>query len=166
MSRDGFLPDNLGGTVLGLKVLVGAMMIGPTIFLAVVFFLDLPVEESDQPRQIMTMLAAALACVAVVLRFALPTVKKPTREAVESALKDRNDGRAANLLTEAYRASTIVSVARFEGAALLAGVAYMLERQPLALGLAILMIAAVGSHIPTRDGFVGWLENQRRHLRG
>ena len=59
-----------------------------------------------------------------------------------------------------------MSVARFEGAALLAGVAYMLERQPLALGLAILMIAAVGSHIPTRDGFVGWLENQRRHLRG
>ena len=51
----------------------------------------------------------------------------------------------ATVLFEAYRGLTITSMALLEGPGLLAVVAYMLERTPLALGVAAGMIVVMAS---------------------
>jgi hypothetical protein len=61
-----------------------------------------------------------------------------------------------------YQTKTIVGAALIEGVAFFMMIAYLAERQALALGIAIALILAVAAHMPTRTGVVHWIEDQLR----
>jgi hypothetical protein len=47
-----------------------------------------------------------------------------------------------------------------EGAAMLAGIAYLLERNPIALGLTVLLLLGIAARFPTLPKVEAWVENQ------
>ena len=67
-------------------------------------------------------------------------------------------------LFSVYSSSTIVSCALLEGAAFLASTAYLIERDPLSLLLAVTLSLGVALHFPTRNRVDQWIEAQRAEL--
>ena len=58
----------------------------------------------------------------------------------------------------------IVGAAMVEGAAFLAVFAYLLDRTTLSLALAVVLIAGVTAHFPTRSRVEHWIEGQLQLL--
>ena len=48
--------------------------------------------------------------------------------------------------------------------AFFAGIAYMLERNPLALGMALILLAAMAVRFPTRNRVNAWIDQQQSML--
>ncbi|HVX60236.1 MAG TPA: hypothetical protein VHC19_06540, partial [Pirellulales bacterium] len=57
-----------------------------------------------------------------------------------------------------------IAVAILEGAAFFLVVAYQLERNPLALAVAIPLIIVIAAHFPTPARVAEWVERQLRRL--
>ena len=68
----------------------------------------------------------------------------------------------AGQLFVVFQTRTIVAGALLEGTAFFALITYMIERSPLALTLAVLLILGVAVHFPTRSGVIRWIEDQLR----
>ena len=51
-----------------------------------------------------------------------------------------------------------------EGMAFFAAIAYMLERNPLALGMALILLASLAVRIPTRNRVNAWIDQQQSML--
>ncbi len=65
----------------------------------------------------------------------------------------------------AFQTSAIIGAALNEGPAFLAGVAYLIEQNPIALGVMLVLVAAMFVRIPTRDSVERWIEQQEEKLR-
>lgn len=63
-----------------------------------------------------------------------------------------------------YQTQLIIGSALCEGMAFFAGVAYMLERNPLALGMALILLAAMAVRFPTRNRVNAWIDQQQSML--
>jgi hypothetical protein len=63
-----------------------------------------------------------------------------------------------------YQQQFIVGAALNEGAAFFVGVAYMLGRDPVALGLAVLLLVALAARFPTRLRLASWIDRQQESL--
>ncbi len=48
----------------------------------------------------------------------------------------------------------------FEGLGFFGTIAYLVEGNPIALSLAVLMILGVAAHFPTQGRIVGWVQRQ------
>jgi hypothetical protein len=68
--------------------------------------------------------------------------------------------RDAWYLLPVYQLKTIVSAAMFEGLGFFATIAYLVERNPISLGIAMFMILCVAAHFPTQGRIVGWVQGQ------
>ena len=68
-------------------------------------------------------------------------------------------------LPVAFLTQLIVGAAMNEGAAFFALVAYLIEKNPIALAVAIVLIAGVIARFPTAGRVERWLEQQREKLR-
>jgi hypothetical protein len=64
-----------------------------------------------------------------------------------------------------YQSQLIVGVAILEGAAFFAAVAHLLTRDPIVLGVVIVLIAAMIGVFPTTARVTRWLEQQQEKLR-
>ena len=64
-----------------------------------------------------------------------------------------------------YNTRTILGGAMLEGAAFFALVTYMVERDPVGLAGAILLILGVALHFPTRSRVIRWSEEQLELLK-
>jgi hypothetical protein len=67
-------------------------------------------------------------------------------------------------LAVVYQTQLIIGSALSEGMAFFAGLAYMLERNPLALGMALILLAGLAVRIPTRDRVNAWIDQQQSRL--
>jgi hypothetical protein len=65
----------------------------------------------------------------------------------------------------AYLNQLIVGAAMLEGAAFFGGVAYLVERNPIALAVALVLLAALVARFPTANLAERWTERQREKLR-
>jgi hypothetical protein len=65
--------------------------------------------------------------------------------------------RDARYLLPVYQLKTIMSAAMFEGLGLFATIAYLIERDPISLGIAASMILGVAAHFPTPGRIVAWV---------
>jgi hypothetical protein len=63
-------------------------------------------------------------------------------------------------LAQLYQTQLIVGAAMLEGAAFFAGIAFMLERNPIAAAVALVLLAVLAARFPTRDRVAGWLDRQ------
>jgi hypothetical protein len=63
-----------------------------------------------------------------------------------------------------YTTQLIIGAAFLEGGAMLAAVAYLLGKQPVALSAAILLICLLVAEFPTRARVAAWLDRQMQRL--
>jgi hypothetical protein len=63
-----------------------------------------------------------------------------------------------------YQTQLIIGSALCEGMAFFATIAYMLERNPLALGMALILLAGLVIRIPTRNRVNAWIDQQQSKL--
>ena len=64
-----------------------------------------------------------------------------------------------------YTTQLILGAAINEGMAFFAAIAYMLERHPIALGTAIVLLGGLIARFPTADRVNAWLDQQLEQLR-
>jgi hypothetical protein len=65
----------------------------------------------------------------------------------------------------AFLSQLIIGAAMAEGAAFFAGAAYLVEKNPIALGAALVLLAALAARFPTAGRAGRWIEQQREKLR-
>ena len=68
--------------------------------------------------------------------------------------------RDARYLLPVYQTKTIVSAAMFEGLGFFATIAFLVEGNPISLGVAVAMILGVAAHFPTQGRVVAWVQRQ------
>jgi hypothetical protein len=63
-----------------------------------------------------------------------------------------------------YQTQLILGSALCEGMAFFSTIAFIVERNPLALGMAVILIAAIAVRFPTRDRVNAWIDEQQSKL--
>ncbi len=155
-----------------LQIIVAALVMGCLFFLLIVLSIGSVVKPvlTVQPISLTT-IASVLAGIEliawVVVTWAIVT--KGRREILNGTYKPvnrqqqtgENDAcREAEHLLSVFQNKTIISSALFEGIGFFATIAFLLERNPIALGLAAVMILGVAAQFPTRSRIIGWVERQ------
>jgi len=166
------------------QIIVGSLAMGLLVFLAIVLFVIEPTGPPAGPERanplglpLLTLVATVFGTVGLVLSFLAPGLMisnglkqiaerppgdpAPTDPWNEGPTLPAND---VGALLPLYQTQLIIASALTEGAAFFALIAYMIERHPLALGLAALLIAVLLSRFPTLDRVHGWLDDQSARL--
>ena len=179
--------DEVARGVPTLQIIVGSMVLGCLFLLAVPVFLA-PQPMQPVGQELITWVAVGFAGIMSVARLViLPVLARHARRGVlrstlqslptpapksfggrmpQSGSPDEEVAQAGVevRLLPAFHVRTILGAAMFEGCALVALVCCMVERSPVALGLAIALILGVAGHVPTRSRVVRWIEEQRELL--
>jgi hypothetical protein len=169
-----------------LQIIVGSLVAGVLMFLAiatVVARADGGGRAGQAP--VLTYVAAVFAIAAVLAAWIARTVivargrrrivegtwqlpqrayvqTPPERAAPAQITQSLEQTGDAGKLLFVFQTRTIVSAAELEGAAFFAVISYLLERHPPAMILAIILIAGVAAHLPTRGRVIRWIEEQLR----
>ncbi|MBY0395450.1 MAG: hypothetical protein K2X91_03130 [Thermoleophilia bacterium] len=122
------------------------------------------------PSQGLTRAAAAFAAIGLVLSSLVPWMMGRSlrrRRAAgayvtpeESGLPPGDEGCLASI----YQTRALIGAALIEGAGVFATVAYLIERSPLALGLALGLLVVLMMRIPTAAVVAAWIDEQRETL--
>lgn len=163
-----------------LQIIVAALAAGSLAFLIVVLVVAGSGlgDAGHQDPWMITWVALAFLTVAIVARtvvpsaivrqgrkkiaqgtFQLPQARQTSQQPSLDILAQMGD---PGKLLVLYQIKTIVGGALLEGVAFFLLIAYMIERQTAALGLAAALIVAIALHMPTRSGVVQWIEDQLR----
>ena len=126
---------------------------------------------------LLTYLALGMGIAGLVLSFLIPSVivasarRKiakgmwtPTVRATPHSSPRFYPAGDTGKLAFVYQTQLIIGSALCEGMAFFAGIAYMLERNPLALGMALILLAGLAVRIPTRDRVNAWIDQQQSML--
>lgn len=170
---DAQTPPDMGPRLQTLRILHGALCAGVAVFLVIVLVLRLAGGMNKPPPiPLITYVAAAFTLIMLMVSFALPTMmeanwrrqlapgKSPFTGAQGAGMPADPFSRWAGL----YQTRLIVRMALLEGAAFFALIAYLLEGQPLSLGLAGGLLFAMLGLFPTRAGIEAWVETQRSRM--
>ena len=160
-----------------MQIIVGAMVAGCVMFLVIVLVIPGGAGIAlDTP--LLTYIALAFAAAAVVARLVVPGIvvaqarrkilsgdwkvaaRAPTAGSTASTGQDDD----ASKLAQVFMVRTIVAAAILEGAIFLSLIVCLLQRSTLTLGLAVVLLAALAAHFPTRAGVDRWLADQMRLL--
>jgi hypothetical protein len=182
MSISGSDPGELEPVARTLQIIVAAMIMGVLAFLAVVVLLvpqavvpQGPAGAEAAPNrlggmQVITLTALFMGATGLVLSYMVPILvvargrsqiarekQVPGGLAEPSPTSQASD---AGRLLGLYQNQLIMGSALAEGGAFFAAMAYMLERHPAALGVAVVLVGALIARIPTRDRLTAWLDQQ------
>ncbi|HUY87152.1 MAG TPA: hypothetical protein VMV10_00300 [Pirellulales bacterium] len=175
MSSGEDLREQLAGQVRVLQIIVAAITFGPLAFLGYVLSTPPPGPPAAVAGNVsLTYLACGAAVAAVAAWFVVPPiVLRSVRRQIASGAWP-SPGQAGNSpaapmtdagkLCAAYTVRTIIAVAILEGAAFFLVFAYQTERDPLALGVAVLLMLMIAAHFPTRTRVAVWVETQLQLL--
>jgi len=165
-----------------LQIIVAALVAGCVFFLVVTLIVPPPGAEragDGRPLQItwvalaflVVMLVARCVFPTIVVRkgrrqiargtFSLPQAREAPLQGPREELEQMGD---ADPLFMLYQTKTIIGAAMIEGMTFFMLIAYLTERQAIALGIAIALILAVAAHMPTRTGVIHWIEDQLRFV--
>jgi F0F1-type ATP synthase membrane subunit c/vacuolar-type H+-ATPase subunit K len=166
MSDEAWLED-AGKSTRTLQVIVAAICMGVVMFLGIALLVVLSANgaaqanPAAQPLPVSLTLIAAIVVVVglfagVIAKWAV--TKRAQRQLVAdrsaSSLGDRKS------LLKLLVTRTIIGAALTEGVALLAIIAYMIEKSPISLGLSVFLLLVIASHFPTRSRVVSWVERE------
>ena len=175
MSSSDDLRETLAGQVRVLQIIVAAVAFGPAAFLGYVLSTaPAGAAAAGAGNVSLTYLACGAAVAAVIARlFVPPFIVRGFRRQIASGAWPPPGQAGASLaaplsdagkLAAVYSVRTIVSVAILEGAAFFTVLAYLQERDPLALGAAVLLMSIIAAHFPTRTRVAEWVETQLPQL--
>jgi hypothetical protein len=167
--------EDVGKQVRILQFIVCAML-GGILFLGVFVLSIAPQVNRAAPSQpvTLTMIVAMLVGVGLIARFLFIQyiTVKARREIAKGVYQPfgtlrlpasdmRNGQRSdAQCLLSVFHSKTIASAAMFEGWALFAVMAHLIDGGSISLALAILLTLGVGAHFPTRSRAIRWVERQ------
>ena len=186
--QDAIRPVTLQG-----QIIVGALVAGLVTFSVIVTIMNIGsapgpaaaggpgaqgAVAAESPLPIITYVAIAFGAASLPMSFVVPgLVTKQQRRAFASAGTTastspapppgkRSDAAKAPLsgLPAAFLTELVIGAAMNEGAAFLALVAYLIEKNPIALALAGVLIAGVIARFPTAGRVERWIEQQRQKL--
>lgn len=157
------------------QILVAAMTAGALFFLVAARFIRLGRPPAAHPP-VLTWLALAVAASTMLIRLVVPprlaarqrqaiarrqfqAPSPPQSPQVQEFLLTTGD---AGLLWLVFVKKLLMAGAPVEGATFLAGVAYLVEGSPWALGAAVLLVATLAMMIPRREAAIAWIEDQLR----
>jgi hypothetical protein len=122
---------------------------------------------------LMTALAVVLGIIGLVMSFTVPRVfvagvrrtiarEAPPRTTAAKASEPAQVYPAGDTgrLLPVYQTQLIMGAAINEGMAFFAAIAYMLERHPIALGTAIVLLGGLVARFPTADRVNAWLDRE------
>jgi hypothetical protein len=142
-----------------------------------------PAQQGGQPEQtvpILSYIALAVGAVMFPLSFLVPDLVakqhrraiaagKPTPAGASPASTPQSSPDAMRTplhdLHGAYSNQLIIELALVEGAAFFAGLAYLIEKNSIAITVAVALVASMIARFPTADRFARWLEQQQEKLR-
>ncbi len=152
-----------------LQIIVAALVMGCFIFLLTTLSIGRAVKPPAQPipLPLAWIACGVLAVEAIAWMVVMQIITAKARRVIvnagakpAAAASQDTEHRDALLLLPVYQTKTIVSAAMFEGLGFFGTIAYLVEGNPIALGLAVLMIVGVAAHFPTQGRIVGWVERQ------
>lgn len=156
-----------------LQVIVAAMAVGIAAFLALGLAVAPSASRTSTP--VITYVAGAFAPVAVAAGVATSMVISASGrkrimagQRLITAAQPLGKGAEESLPTEKeqlytlFAEVTIIRCACLEGAALLASLAYFLDRRPLAMVIASALVVLLLLRIPTASRLQRWADEQRR----
>jgi hypothetical protein len=127
----------------------------------------------DSSLPVITYLAVASGLIVLVLSFVVPKINvararrqmalegpTPTTKGGLSEPKQLYPAGYTGKLVQLYQTQLIIGAAMLEGGAFFAAVAYMVERNPLALATAIVLLGTLAARFPTSDRVNAWLDRQ------
>jgi choline-glycine betaine transporter len=173
----------LGPMVRTMQIIIVALTLGLVVFLGIVLFLreqpkPAPPQPAAKPAQALPVIsyaALAFAVMAVPMSLLIPSVvvkngrKQIARGTWTPPVQGTGtfpQGPFGNTvrLAAVYQTSLIVGAALNEGPAFFALIAYLLERLPAILGVAVLLILGVAARFPTRARVEQWIDAQKELL--
>jgi hypothetical protein len=175
------------------QIILGALIAGVSFFLAIAVFIDpgislasgaAPGANAPAGGQvaatlpILTYTALAFAVVLLPLSVVVPRIvtARSRRAIAGGSWPSGTQARAmqarsaplpqtdAGKLAMVYSQQLIIGAAINEGLAFFAGVAYFIERNPIALGLAAVLVAGLVARFPTSRRVQLWIESQQEKL--
>jgi hypothetical protein len=166
------------GLVRVLQIIVAALTAGCIIFLGVILAVSFDAAAGNSPPGFaLTYMMLAVAAAMVAARVVVPRIvvaqwRRKIREGTWVAPQGNAPvfGGAVDLSTDAGKlvvvllTRTVIAAGILEGAVFLLLAAYMLEKSPLSLAAAVVLIFALAAHIPTRSSCSAWIEDQTRLL--
>ncbi len=166
----------LSAVVMTLRIIIVALAAGLLMFMVVVTVLvpaqmapkpaldvgNPPVVSADKAMPVLTVAAIAGAAILLPLSVAIPGIVSDAQRRKLASTKASADDVPA--LIRAYQTKLIMAAALTEAPGFLALVAYMLERNPITLGLALIIIAFILIRFPIRARVEQWLDGQLDRL--
>lgn len=151
---------SIAGVTRVLQIVVASLVAGVTVFLMIALALG-PVAKPPP-----AIVAGLPLITAVALLFAL--ISSPMSIVVPRLITESRLGQIAqgpptsdqDQLVATYQTRTIVGAAMNEGPAFFAAVAFMLEGNPIALGLVLLLLIGIAARFPTVPKVEAWVEDQ------
>lgn len=148
-----------------LQIIVAAMVAGCSLFLTIVLVIVFsgPSKSPDVP--IITYIAVAFAAGAVAMHLIIPGIvvaqgrRKILAETSSTTPATQDD---TSKFSQLLITKTIIAAAILEGAALFSLIAHIVERSPLSLGAAIVLIVMLAAHFPTQSRVGRWIDDQTR----
>lgn len=127
---------------------------------------------------VITWVAVAFAAMVLPMSFVVPNlVTRQNRRAISAGtwpvrkggppatpIPQRVPQTDADKLAMAYQTQLIIGAALHEGAAFFAAIAYLIGKDPIALGLGILLLLGLIARFPTRDRVRLWIDRQQEQL--
>lgn len=174
------------------QIIVGALIAGVVVLLAVASLIDVRPKANAPPGAVaaagadrngtgslITYTALAFAAVLLPVSFVVPgLIAQQNRRAIaagkwippgQGGPPDRQINPEA-LATDAgklavvYQVQHIIGAAMNEGVAFFAGIAYLVEKNPIALGLAVLLLGGLVVRFPTSGRVALWIDQQQQTL--
>jgi hypothetical protein len=154
------------------QIIVGALVAGVVFFLGIAVSIDLGIRRPTDP--FITYTAIAFATVVLPLSIVAPGIIAARRRRAIAAGKStlplpRGIGPEAlatetSQLAAVYHQQLVIGAAMNEGLAFLAAMAYLLDKSPIALGLAIFLVLGLVLRFPTPRRVELWIDQQREKL--
>lgn len=160
---------SLAGRVRVMQFVVFSLTTGVLIFAGVVLWG--PQKVQPQPGSLLTLMAVCMGAMSMAMALVLPRFmsevqrRKIVAGTWQPAQKmDPLPASDAEKLVMVYQIKTVLGAALLEGAAFFGLVAYMLERQPAAVGVVGAMLVGLLAFFPTVGRVEGWVDVQLRKM--
>jgi hypothetical protein len=182
--------DFIDRVTLQCRIIVGALILGVVGALGVAMVVDLrpnavapanPAQARSEPESersdmgtIITWVAVAFAAVTLPLSFVVPRlVAQQGRRAIAAGtwsatmkmpIASEPSPTDADKLAMVYQTQLIIGAAMNEGATFFAAISYLIGKDPIALGLGILLVGGLIARFPAKDRVALWIDRQQEQL--
>lgn len=153
-------------TAITMQILTACLALGAAT--SAIIFVVLPPPQQPNPQSPLFWVALAVAIaapiVALVARSVFAAAARKQLLDRPPANSDAERDAQRTFLRQQFAVRLIVTLALFEGPAMLAAITYFMTREPLILIAVAVFIVGILAHFPTHDRVEGWIDDQLRQV--